>query len=73
MPIAAFADVAGEAMTLYGMIASADGGRLLREMVSGPAGDVAAAEQLGCKLADAIRSAGGDEILAGLEELEGDA
>jgi hypothetical protein len=51
---------------LIGLLALPDGGRTIRDRISGPPADAVA---LGHELADAVIAAGGDEIL---EELRSD-
>jgi hydroxymethylbilane synthase len=59
VPVAAYAHLDGEAITLAGMIGARDG-RLVRGEVAGPAGDLAA---LGAHLAERLLDAGGRALL----------
>jgi hydroxymethylbilane synthase len=61
VPIGGHATVAGDTVTLVGLIADIDGKVILREQLSGPADT---AEQTGIALADTLLAAGGREILA---------
>ena len=65
VPIAAHATVAGESLTLDGLIASVDGSRLVRGQIAGLAG---AARSLGAQLAERLLSQGGHEILQEIYE-----
>jgi hydroxymethylbilane synthase len=61
VPIGVNTEIAGDTLTLTGMVASLDGQRLIKDSISG---DRQAAEQLGTELANRLRSAGAKEILA---------
>lgn len=63
-PLAAYATVEGETVTLRALIAQPDGKRVVRGERSGP---VAAGPQLGTELADDLLARGGAEILRELE------
>ncbi len=67
IPLGAFARVEGDCLRLFGMIASAEGDRLIRATLAGPASE---AEALGLRVADQLREQGADEILAGLRPSE---
>ncbi len=60
IPIGALGRVDGDRLTLQGLVASLDGSELLRDEVSGSAGQ---AEQLGIELADRLLARGADKIL----------
>jgi hydroxymethylbilane synthase len=60
VPIAAHATIAGETLSLDGLIASVDGRTLLRERVTGPSSE---ARTLGVRLAEQLLARGGDLIL----------
>jgi hydroxymethylbilane synthase len=59
-PIAAYARLDAERLTLDGLVAEPDGSRLLRERISGDAGDGVA---LGAELAERVLAAGGGPLL----------
>jgi len=59
-PIAAFAELDGQSITLQGLVAEPDGSRLLRDTLSGSVEDPAA---LGRQLADRILAAGAGPLL----------
>ncbi len=61
VPIGGHATVAGDTVTLVGLIADIDGKVILKEQLSGP---VDKAKQTGIALADTLLEAGGREILA---------
>jgi hydroxymethylbilane synthase len=63
VPLAAHAAVAGGEVALRGLLANADGTRVLRAAARAPAGD---AERAGREAAEAILAQGGDAILAAL-------
>ena len=63
VPLAAYAEVTGEAMFLRGYVGSPDGKRVARAVVEGRAVE---AEQLGAALAARLRDGGAMEILAAL-------
>ena len=60
-PVAAHATVDGDRLTLRAMIADADGRRVLRDEIGGPASE---AEALGAALAGRLLATGGTEIVA---------
>ncbi len=60
VPIAAFGTVAGEQLTLTGLVASIDGLQMLKKTVSGP---VSEAARLGVSLADDLLIKGAGKIL----------
>ncbi|MDQ6950037.1 MAG: hydroxymethylbilane synthase [Mariprofundales bacterium] len=61
VPIAAFAVLDGEQLTLQGLVGEEDGSRLITDTIQG---NRSQAEHLGTALADTILEAGGREILA---------
>ncbi|MGH2415785.1 MAG: hydroxymethylbilane synthase, partial [Microcystaceae cyanobacterium] len=61
VPIGVNTSIAGDTLTLTGMVASLDGQRLIKDTMVGKPSD---AEQLGRELAIRLRHAGADEILA---------
>jgi hydroxymethylbilane synthase len=63
-PVATYASILGDTMTVTGLVAMPDGGRSIRDTVSGPADD---AEELGELLARQLLEQGAAEILAALE------
>ena len=65
-PIAAYAELAGETLTLRGLVALPDGSRLHRAEFSGPAADAAL---LGRAVGNALRAAAGAAFFAALETL----
>ena len=65
IPVGALATVAGNRLTLTGMVAALDGSRLVRGQTSGPAGDAAA---LGAALARQLMDMGGADILREVRE-----
>ncbi|HLU03245.1 MAG TPA: hydroxymethylbilane synthase [Advenella sp.] len=65
VPIAAYATLTDNAVTLNALVATADGSRVLRSTrTAGAEG----ADQLGVEVAQALREQGADEILAALQE-----
>ncbi len=60
VPVAAHAAMADERLNLQGMVADLNGGRLIRDSLSGSAAE---AEDIGRSLADRILSQGGAQIL----------
>ncbi len=64
VPIGAHATLDGDRLVLHGVIASTDGGRVVRDELDGPA---SAAGALGIALAERLLAAGGREILAVME------
>lgn len=63
VPIAAYATVAGDELTIQGLVGSLDGATIVRGAL---AGELAAAEALGTALADELLAGGADAILAEL-------
>jgi hydroxymethylbilane synthase len=59
-PIAAHANLDGPRLTLHGLVAEPDGSRVLRDRITGDAGDPRA---LGEALADRVLAAGADDLL----------
>jgi hydroxymethylbilane synthase len=70
VPIAAFAELDGDTLTLRGLVARTDGSSLVSGQISGAAGD---AEELGTRLAEDLLSRGADAILAELYASHGGA
>ncbi|MFH7319348.1 hydroxymethylbilane synthase [Desulfurivibrio sp. D14AmB] len=60
VPLAGFATLSGETLTMTGLVAPLDGSRLLKVEKSGPATDAAA---IGLAVAEELLAAGGREIL----------
>ncbi|WP_088242626.1 hydroxymethylbilane synthase [Calothrix rhizosoleniae] len=60
VPIGVNTEIAGDTLTLKGIVASVDGQRLVQDTISGAAKD---AEQLGSQLAESLRQQGAQEIL----------
>ncbi|HEY5649211.1 MAG TPA: hydroxymethylbilane synthase [Nitrospiria bacterium] len=60
VPIAAYARIENGEILLEGLVASLDGGRLIRERISGDTGE---SERLGVELAETLLSKGADDIL----------
>ncbi len=60
VPIAAFATLHGDTLTLEGLVADPQGQRIIRRSEQGPA---ALARELGLSLAATVKNAGGGEIL----------
>jgi hydroxymethylbilane synthase len=60
-PIAGFAELQGNTVTLQGVVGSPDGQRVYRDRIEGP---VEQAETLGTRLAERILAAGADALLA---------
>ncbi len=67
VPIAGYATVKDDFLTLEGLVASVDGKRNVRHVMSGPAGE---AKQIGWKLAEELLSRGAKPIL---DEIYGNA
>lgn len=65
VPIAGFAELAGDQIRLRGLVASPDGSRVVRGELRGPRAD---AESLGGHLADRLLADGADRILRELYE-----
>jgi hydroxymethylbilane synthase len=63
VPLGGFAEVRGGRLRLRGFVASPDGKRMTNSELTG---DIANPEELGSKVAAALRSQGADEILAAL-------
>ena len=59
-PIAAYASLTGDRLTLDGLVAETDGSRVLRDSATG---DSARPYELGAMLADRVLAAGADELL----------
>jgi hydroxymethylbilane synthase len=64
VPLAAYATVAGDRVTLTGLVAEIDGSCLLKETLAAP---VAQAEAIGRQLAERLLAQGADRILAALD------
>jgi hydroxymethylbilane synthase len=62
-PIAAYAQLGANQLTIEGLVAEPDGSRLLRERIAGPA---AQSVSLGTRLAERLLAAGADTLLARL-------
>lgn len=60
VPLAAYAELDGERLSLSGLVARPDGSELLREQIEGPR---AQAEALGLSLAQTLRDRGADALL----------
>ncbi len=60
-PVATFATVSGDAMSVTALVAMPDGSRSIRDQVNGPADE---AEQLGEQLAARLLAQGAAELLA---------
>ena len=67
MPIAGFAVLSGEDVTLEGLVADPKGGRIIRRVRTGSASQ---ARELGLALAEEIKAAGGAELLRELYAAE---
>ena len=67
VPIAAHGVVSGDQLSLTGFVASVDGSRSVRDVISGPAAD---AEKLGIELAERLLRDGGHEILSEVYQRE---
>jgi hydroxymethylbilane synthase len=63
VPLAAYASIAGQKLSLTGLVASVDGRRMLRETLEAP---VTEAEATGRELAERLLERGADRILAKL-------
>lgn len=63
IPIAAYADVDGNSMTLHGLLSAPDGEPLIRRSLTSPSQE---AESLGTRLAETILAEGGREIIDAL-------
>jgi hydroxymethylbilane synthase len=63
VPLGAFAEIAGDRLRLRALLASADGGRVIRAECGSA---TSAAAQLGLRVADALLADGGRELLASL-------
>jgi hydroxymethylbilane synthase len=63
-PIAAYAELDADRITLHGLVAEPDGSRLLRDVASGSADSAAA---LGAKLAERLLAAGAGSLLERLQ------
>lgn len=60
-PVASLASLHGDDLTLLALVACADGGRILREEITGSCAD---AEALGCEVADRLLARGAGELIA---------
>ena len=60
VPIAAYATIAGDRLTMSALVAGVNGRRLVRDSIQGP---VTEAHKLGTQLAERLLEHGGDEIL----------
>ena len=60
VPIAGYATLQGDTLTLDGLVASLDGKRYIRQVISGPAGE---AGSLGTRLAEQLLESGAQPIL----------
>ena len=60
VPLAGYATLDGDNLTLSGLVGRPDGSLILREQISGPAED---AESIGVRVAESLLSQGADEIL----------
>jgi hydroxymethylbilane synthase len=60
VPIAGYATLQGDMLTLDGLVASLDGKRYIRQVVSGPAGE---AESIGRRVAEQLLDGGAHPIL----------
>lgn len=63
VPVAGHAVIAGDRLTLTGLVAAPDGSACVREQIAGPTADAAV---LGVQLAERLLAAGARDILAGL-------
>lgn len=61
VPIGSFAELAGDTLTLKGLVGAVDGSTLLHAEVSGPRSD---AEQLGVSVAESLLEQGAGELLS---------
>ena len=66
VPLGCYAQATGEHLSVMGFLGMPDGSSTLRDRISG---GIAEAAQLGRELAQAIREAGGDEIIEELREI----
>lgn len=66
VPIAALARSDGDNIDLQGLVASLDGGTMIKDRISGP---IAAAAELGVQLAEQILAAGGGDILNSIKAM----
>jgi hydroxymethylbilane synthase len=69
MPIGAYATVAGEVITLAGIVIALDGSRAVRASVSG---SIREPEALGIRVADSLLARGADTILADAQQVSTD-
>jgi hydroxymethylbilane synthase len=60
VPIAGYATLSGETLSLEGLVASVDGKTVIRDRVQGESRE---AHALGVRLADLLLARGGDRIL----------
>ena len=65
IPLGAFAELQATSLRLRALVASPDGGRIVRAEAVGDSSDP---EELGRRVADALRSKGADQILAALSK-----
>ena len=65
MPIAGYATLEGDTITLQGLVASVDGKTILKSTLSRSSGE---AEALGIAVADALLKQGAGPLLAALSE-----
>lgn len=65
VPVAGYAQIEGDDLTLTGLVAAVDGQALVRDSRTGPRDD---AERIGTALGEALLAAGADRILQGLAE-----
>ncbi|MFH1077293.1 MAG: hydroxymethylbilane synthase [Pseudomonadota bacterium] len=63
IPIAALGNIFGDSFELTGLVAEVDGSNIIRQSISGPAGQ---SESLGIELAEQLLEAGADKILSKL-------
>lgn len=68
VPVAGHATLDGATLTLTGLVAAPDGGRVFRDVVSGPRGD---AESLGRALGESLLASGAGEVIRALREAAG--
>ncbi|MBI5885141.1 MAG: hydroxymethylbilane synthase [Deltaproteobacteria bacterium] len=66
VPIAAYGQLSGDTLKLTGLVASVDGKKFVRDVISG---DKANAEQMGAELAERLLKAGAYEILKSLYDV----
>jgi hydroxymethylbilane synthase len=71
VPVGALASATRDGLRLEGLVADPEGGRVLRDVLVGPAPDPEAAARLGAALGERLIAAGADAILAALRESGG--